>query len=138
MSLVHHHITVVEKLCKRGHYSPLRWTGLAAEGELNWLFGLSGFFGINGGVKPLDYFIQMLKKNHLQVFLTSIFVTTFLRNSYPVNCALSSIYVFSASFYSVKLLQWSPSQWSYPNLPLIDIQEMLPWQFCNFTCEIMN
>ena len=39
MSLVYHHITVVEKLCKRGHYSPLRWTGLAAEGQLNWLSG---------------------------------------------------------------------------------------------------
>ena len=30
-------ITVVEKWCRRGHYSPLQWTGIAAEGELDWL-----------------------------------------------------------------------------------------------------
>ena len=48
MSLVYHHITVVEKLCKRGHYSPLRWTGLAAEGELDLLSGSSGFLSHQG------------------------------------------------------------------------------------------
>ena len=37
------------------------------------------------------YNIQMFKMNHLQVFLKSIFVTPLLRNSYPVNCALSGI-----------------------------------------------
>ena len=59
--------------------------------------------------KSLEYFIQLLGKNHLQVFLKAIFVTPLLKNPHPVNCAIS-----------------------------IKIQEMLPWQFCNFICEIIN
>ena len=29
--------------CRSGHWSPLQWTGLVAEEELDWLSGLSGF-----------------------------------------------------------------------------------------------
>ena len=56
------------------------------------------FFASNGGVKPLDYFIQMFKKNDLQVFRKAIFITPLLRNSHPVNCTLSGIYVFRCFF----------------------------------------
>ena len=61
------------------------------------------FLAINGGVKLLDYIIQMLKKNHLQIFLTSNFVSPLLRNSYPVNCVncFQVFKFFAASFYSV-------------------------------------
>ena len=31
------------------------------------------FFAINGGVQPLDYFIQMFKKNHLQVLIKLVY-----------------------------------------------------------------
>ena len=44
---------------------------------------------------------------------------------------------FAASFYSVTS-SITVTVFMVANLALIDIQEMLPWQFCNFTCEIMN
>ena len=41
--------------------------------------------------KSLEYFIQLLGKNHLQVFLKAIFVTPLLKNPHPVSCAISRI-----------------------------------------------
>ena len=57
----------------------------------------------DGGVKPLEYFIQLLRKNHLQVFLKAIFVKPLHKNPNPVNCALSPLLLI------LLLLQWSPS-----------------------------
>ena len=44
-----------------------------------------------GGVKPFEYFIQLLKKNHLHVFLKAIFITPSVKNSHLVNCLLLRI-----------------------------------------------
>ena len=40
-------------------------------------------YTLHGGVKLLEYFIQLLRKNHLQVFLKTIFVTPLLKYSHP-------------------------------------------------------
>ena len=55
------------------------------------------FFAINGGVKPREYFIQLLRKNQVHVFLKATFVTLLLKNSHPVNCALCIFKLSTAS-----------------------------------------
>ena len=92
----------------------------------------------HGGVKSLEYFIQLLGKNHLQVFLKAIFVTPLLKNPHSVNCLSFAYLNFLPLFFNFVTSSMVTVLNLDAILALIEIQEMLPWQFCNFTCEIIN
>ena len=91
-----------------------------------------------GGVKALEYLIQLLKKNHLLFFFSKLFSSHHFLKSLNQLIVLFRVFKFSAtSFNSV-----TSSGVTVLNLnailALIEIQGMLPWQFCNFICEIIN
>ena len=91
----------------------------------------------SGGVKPLENFIQLLKKNHLQVYLR-IFSSHHFSKTLNQLIVLFRAFKFSAaSFISVTSLAVTVLNLD-AILALIEIHEMLPWQFCNFTREIVT
>ena len=72
-----------------------------------------------------DFFSRIFSAHHFSETLTQLIV-------------LFQVFkFFAASFYSVTS-SITVTVFMVVKLALIDIQEMLPWQFCNFTCEIMN
>ena len=90
-----------------------------------------------GGVKLLKYLIQLLNKDHLQVFLKTIFITP------HVKTLTQLIMCFCVSNFSAASFNFiTSSRVTVLNLDvilaLIENQEMFPWQFGNFTCEIIN